>query len=119
MDIKTYNAVMGAGATGFGNSTYEKTSVEFDFSVKLKMKYQKISQEEAISETIKERIIGMVSSGIALILGMACCFWLVWQQEKNQFVLLIPLALGMAPLIYASIFSSWWHKTKVIKKKKE
>ena len=119
MDIKTYNALMGAGSTGFSNSNYEKTSIEFDVSIKLKMKYQKISQEEAIVETMKERLIGMLTSGVTMILGMVCCFLLVWEEEKNQFVLLIPLALGMAPLVFASIFSSWWHKTKVIKKKKE
>lgn len=116
MDIKTYNALMGASSITFPIKPKEKTTIEFEFSVALKMKFAKLSGEDAVAQTASERHIGMLSAFIPCIIGMLACFLLVWQSEREQIELLLPLFLGYAPLVYAHVFSHWWHKTHVIRK---
>jgi hypothetical protein len=114
MDLKTYNALMGAGAI-YANKG--KTAIEFEFSIQTKIKFEKISDEEAIKQTAQERLIGMITAFATSLFGMICCVILVLQKEESDLVLLAPLLLGHSPLIFACLFSKWWHKKKVIQKK--
>lgn len=116
MDLRTYNALMGAAAIGLRSSIKERTNIEFNFSIQLKMQIGKLSQEDAIGQTAQERFIGMLTAFFTGIIGMICCLYLAFQKEESQLVLMVPLILGYAPLLYASFFSNWWHKTKVINK---
>jgi hypothetical protein len=116
MDLKTYNALMGAAAIGLRTSIKERTSIEFNFSIQLKMQIGKLSKEDAIEQTAKERLIGMLTAFITSIIGMICCLYLAFNKEESELVLLVPILLGYGPLVYASFFSNWWHKTKVINK---
>lgn len=116
MDLKTYNALMGAAAIGLKGNSQEKTAIEFNFSIQLKVQIGKISNQDALVQTAKERYIGMLTGFITAIFGMICCLFLAWQKEENDLVLMIPLILGYAPIVYANFFSNWWHKTKVINK---
>ena len=116
MDLKTYNALMGAAAIGLRGNIKERTSIEFDFSIQLKMQIGKISKEDAIGQTAQERFIGMLTAFLTSIIGLICCLYLAFNKEESQLVLMVPLILGYGPLIYASFFSNRWHKTKVINK---
>lgn len=116
MDIKTYNALMGAAGIVLRGNIKEKTSIEFNFSIQFKMQIEKLSEEDALNQTASERFVGMLTAFITGILGMACCLLLAFQKEESQLALLVPLILGYGPLIYANFFSNWWHKNKVINK---
>jgi hypothetical protein len=116
MDLKTYNALMGAGSI---YSSKGKTAIEFDFSIQAKMQFEKISGEEAIKQTAQERLVGMITAFLTSLFGMFCCFILVLQKEENDLALLTPLLLGQSPLLFSCFFSKWWHKNKVIYKKEE
>ncbi len=116
MDIQTYNALMGASSIGLFAKNKEQTSIELNFSVQVKMKVRKISEEEAIKETAYERFSGLLTVSVTILLGLACCLFLALGEKGNDLELLIPLFLGYAPSLYAHYFSNWWHKTKVINK---